>query len=265
MPRQGKKSGGAPRWMTTFADLSTLLLTFFVLLLSMAQTDIQEFKAVLGSIKDAFGVQTEAAGMYQPIVPEKAAPAVNSVREDLRNADYVNSLRGEPAAASEGTKQEVLREEAQRRAEEAIRAAIERTGAGDQMEVISGKRGIRIRVKGALLFEGGEAELTARAQPFLDDLVLVLDKFPYHLLVEGHTDSQPISTPRFPSNWELSGARASAVLRYLLYCGIPASRLASVGLADNYPLASNDTPDGRMANRRVEFVLTDEPFRQEID
>ena len=85
------------------------------------------------------------------------------------------------------------------------------------------------------------------------------------LLVEGHTDSVPITTERFPSNWELSGSRAAAVLRYLIGLGIDPKRLTCVGLADSYPIANNDTKQGRAANRRVEFVLTKQPFRPEIN
>jgi chemotaxis protein MotB len=132
------------------------------------------------------------------------------------------------------------------------------------VEVLSGRNGIRVRVKGALLFDPGAAHLRAQAQPILDMLIKVLGQFGYYLLVEGHTDSTPISTSRFPSNWELSGDRASAVLRYLISKGVDPMRLTSVGLADNYPLSSNDTPEGRAKNRRVEFVLTKRAFRPEI-
>jgi chemotaxis protein MotB len=131
-------------------------------------------------------------------------------------------------------------------------------------EVQSGARGIRIRVKGALLFDPGAATVKSVATPFLDSLVQVMEKFDYFLLVEGHTDALPISTAMFPSNWELSSYRAASVLRYLIDHGIDPRRLTSVGLAANYPLAPNDTPEGRAANRRVEFLLTKQPFRAEI-
>jgi chemotaxis protein MotB len=83
--------------------------------------------------------------------------------------------------------------------------------------------------------------------------------------VEGHTDSVPISTDRFPSNWELSGARAAAVLRHLIDSRIDPRRLTCVGLADNFPLAANSSSEGRATNRRVEFVMTKTSFRPEIN
>ncbi|MEW5722033.1 MAG: OmpA family protein [Thermodesulfobacteriota bacterium] len=145
-----------------------------------------------------------------------------------------------------------------------IQQAINQTQMGQLAEVQMGARGIRIRVKGALLFDAGSAELRPQAKPFLDNLVLVLQKYPYFLLVEGHTDSTPISTPLFPSNWELSSHRAAAVLRYLMTWGIEPGRMTSVGLADNYPLDTNETTEGRAKNRRVEFVLTKQSFRPDI-
>ena len=96
-------------------------------------------------------------------------------------------------------------------------------------------------------------------------MVQVLNRFDYYVLVEGHTDAIPITTERFPSNWELSGARASAVLRHLIKIGVSAKRLTCVGLADGYPLSENSSNQGRAKNRRVEFILTKNSLRREID
>ena len=99
----------------------------------------------------------------------------------------------------------------------------------------------------------------------MNSLAEVMSRHNYYLLVEGHTDAIPITTERFPSNWELSGSRAAAVLRQLIQVGVDAKRLTCVGLSDSYPLANNDTPEGRATNRRVEFVFTKHPFRPEIN
>ena len=231
--------------MTTFADLSTLLLTFFIIMLSMANIDIQNFRDMLGSVKDAFGVQVKERGEYQAVVKEVEKPKVK--QED-------------PADDNVKTAEKTEREEASKD----ISDAIKQTNMGELAQVSMGSRGIRIRVKGKLLFDPAQANIKIQAKPFLDSLVKVMKKFKYFLLVEGHTDSSPISTDRFPSNWELSGARASSVLRYLTMKDIDQKRLASVALADIYPIALNKTKEGRMKNRRVEFVLTKQPFRTEI-
>ena len=268
MAKEKEKSGGSPKWMATFADMCTLLLTFFVIMLSMANIDIEKFREMLGSVKEAFGVQLKQRGEYQAAIDEeiltaKFKPKKGKSRppDEMSRNGYDHPTGAQNVVSSE----EAAEKREQRLAVAEIRAAINQTELGDMTEIQSGSKGIRIRVKGALLFAPGQAELKAQAKPFMDNLVLVLEKFDYFLLVEGHTDSIPIATKRFPSNWELSGHRASAVLRYLISSGIDPKRLTSVGLADNYPLAGNDTAAGRTRNRRVEFVLTKQPFRPEIN
>lgn len=269
-----KESGGAPKWMSTFADLSTLLMTFFVLMLSMANVDIKSFREMLGSIKEGFGVQLEQVGKYQATIPDQIDPSnlkpgegewLQRKDEDLYLEDIEDEHdeKTDEEKAAEIAKEKERKEQAE--AAKEIQEAINQTQMGDMAEVQSGANGIRIRVKGALMFSAGQAALRPEARPFLDSLVQVLQKFEYNLLVEGHTDSSPISTAQFPSNWELSGDRASAVLRYLITWGIDPGRMTSVGLADNYPLDTNETEVGRAKNRRVEFVLTKKAFRPEID
>ncbi|MBK5929726.1 OmpA/MotB family protein [Halochromatium salexigens] len=129
---------------------------------------------------------------------------------------------------------------------------------GLQMEGVSvdeGEQGITLRIDDNLLFKSGQAELTAGGGEVIESLVPMLESFEGQISVEGHTDNIPIATARFPSNWELSTARAIAVLRYLSAAGIPETRLRAIGYADTQPLESNETPEGRAANRRVELLL----------
>ena len=263
--------------MATFADLSTLLMTFFVLMLSMASIDIQSFREMLGSLREAFGVTMETQGQFQPVITEKIELG-EGMGEYMPEEDIAADVK-EPVEDIEEvedpdqpTKEEIdtakLKEQEKKEREEAaqeIQEAINQANLEDQTEVTTGNQGIRIRVKGALMFDAGSGELKQDAVPLLDNLVMVLQKFDYYLMVEGHSDSSPINTAQFPSNWELSGFRASAVLRYLLTWGIDPTRMTSVGLADNYPIASNETTEGRAQNRRVEFILTKKAFRPSID
>jgi chemotaxis protein MotB len=255
----GKKnaSKGAPRWMTTFADLSTLLLTFFVLMLSMANIDIEKFRELLGSLKDAFGVQYEVRGDYHATAGEETVLPASKNTTDWRQ-DVQKQWSG-------GFDTIKLDTDDQQEAVADIQRFINQSRMGETIEVQRGARGIRMRIKGALLFDPGQASLKPQALPLLDTLVDVLEKFGYYLLVEGHTDSIPIKTNCFPSNWELSGARASAVLRHLISMRVDSKRLTSVGLADSYPLTENTTEEGRARNRRVEFVLTKSAFRPDIN
>ncbi|TFH86714.1 flagellar motor protein MotB [Billgrantia azerbaijanica] len=125
----------------------------------------------------------------------------------------------------------------------------------DGVSVAEGQQGITLRIDDNLLFASGQAQLTAQGREVLTSLHEVLSAFEGEISVEGHTDDVPIATARFPSNWELSTARAIAVLRFLTELGVASERLRAVGYADTRPLESNATAQGRAANRRVELLL----------
>lgn len=247
--------------MATFADMATLLLTFFVILLSMSTVDVIKFRSLLGSMEKAFGVQFEQPGEFQVTKPEEIDPSFDPGKGQWQDqkTDYVDAIESEQARAQEVQRQK--RSEALKEMDEFLK----RNDMEDNIEVSSGENGIRIRVKGALMFPPGQADLKAEAISFLDNLVKVQQKFGYNVVVEGHTDNLPISSSLFPSNWELSAYRATAVLRYLLDMGIPPKFLTAVGLADNFPIAGNESAEGRAENRRVEFLLMNKSFRPDID
>lgn len=227
---------GAPKWMATFADLSTLLLTFFVLMLSFANIDIEKFRDMLGSVQNAFGVQTRVRGDFQAVETEQTAKADST--------EKVNEVKVELDQMAEK-----------------INETIEKTKIGEQAEIKVGSNGVRIRITGNIMFDAGHAEVKYQAYEFLDGIAEAMNQYDYYLLVEGHTDSLAIRTSQYPSNWELSSARAAAVVRYMIDKGIPQNRLSGIGHASNFPLVSNATPEGREQNRRVEFIFTKKPFR----
>ncbi|MFV1951463.1 MAG: flagellar motor protein MotB [Nitrospinota bacterium] len=225
---------GAPAWVVTFADLATLMLTFFVLLLSFANMDIVRFREMLGSVQQAFGVQTKTRGEYQATLKGPSAGA-------------------EVATSTAKVKEKKKKEEIA----DALRDVAAKTGLSESIKVITESKGVRIRVKGQTFFGAGSAELKNEALLLLDGIVKLMKEAPLHLSVEGHTDNIPISTNRFPSNWELSAVRATTVLRYIMERGsIPQERLMAIGFADNKPLGPNNTPENRAKNRRVEFLFT---------
>ena len=128
---------------------------------------------------------------------------------------------------------------------------------GDKVEIEETKRGFKATVSSGVFFPSGAAEVSKEAYPYLDEMVRVAKKeADLFIKVEGHTDNVPVNTPEFPSNWELSTARAVNVLRYFLGVGnIPAKRLVAVGYGQYHPIASNNTQEGRSRNRRVEFFF----------
>ncbi len=230
-----EKSGGAPAWVVTFADLATLMLTFFVLLLSFANTDIQKFKDMLGSVQDAFGVSKETKGAYQSVL--------KGTEEDKEGASDATSEK----AKEESERQKIAGE---------IEKAAESIGETKNISIQIGAEGVRVRIKGAYFFGPGSAHLKKTSLPFLKNISDLMETFPFKLKVEGHTDNIPISTSQFPSNWELSAFRATTVLRYFSeQKGIDPSRLTAIGYAENKPIASNDEAWSRAKNRRVEFVF----------
>jgi chemotaxis protein MotB len=128
-----------------------------------------------------------------------------------------------------------------------------------QMNVSQTGRGVEIEINASALFNQGEADIQPEAKKTLADAAKVLVDNEYAIEVEGHTDNLPISTAKFPSNWELSSARASSVVRLFIDQGVVAKRLKAVGSADNQPVVPNDSPEGRARNRRVTItVLTPE-------
>ncbi len=130
---------------------------------------------------------------------------------------------------------------------------------GEGVEMIAGTDSVSFRINDAVLFASGDAELIEAGHQVLDRLVPVLASLPQHLIVEGHTDDQPIGTARYPSNWELSTARAARVVRYFEQRGIDRTRLRATGYADTRPIADNRDPLERRRNRRVDLVLSTAP------
>jgi len=125
----------------------------------------------------------------------------------------------------------------------------------DKVSVIEEHNVIKLAMSDSILFLPADAALSISGEEVLDEIALMLQQRPWHILVEGHTDDRPISTPRYLSNWELSSARASSVTRYLISRGIKPQRLSAIGYADTRPLVSNKTEQGRGENRRVALVL----------
>ena len=228
---------GAPAWMATFSDLCTLLLTFFVLLLSFANMDIVHFRDLAGSVREAFGVRWHDPGPYE---------AESSTLIALGEGGAL----GRGPSARRDARQEIM---------ERLREAVQAQGIEASVELEESDEGIVLRIRDHALFPTGSADLTSDAMPLLDRIALVTLDIEEPLSIEGHTDDRPIHTQRYPSNWELSAARATSVLRYLVAAGVPSARLGIAGYADVRPLEPNDTDVSRSRNRRVEFVFRTPP------
>jgi len=237
-PPAHKCKKGAPKWMVSFADMATLMLTFFIIMLSFANTDIQNFRMLLGAVRDGFGVQKETHGQFQATLAhnakDKAQEGKGGKGDDAQVKKEINSTAN------------------------IAERAISNSNLQNDARIIRGKKGVRIKIKGKVLFDPGRADLKPAIKKFISGIAEVLQKHTnLKLVVEGHTDNIPIHTNRYPSNWELSASRAAAVIRELsAKYKISPDRLLAIGYADNNPLNSNSTALERAENRRVEFIIS---------
>jgi chemotaxis protein MotB len=274
-----------PRWMPTFADVMTLLMCFFVLLLSFAEMDVRRYRQIAGAMADAFGVQRveEAEGapmgtgiFVRDFAPAPAQPTPISEPWQPRNGPEPLPRPPETVPAPRDVElTEQMKANVQaligRTREDADVLAAQLAPAIGRGEVEVETRGrtivLRIREKGS--FNSGSAELQPAYDALLRQVRDTLAKQGGAVTVRGHTDDVPIATARYRSNWELSAARAVSVADVLLSGGVLDPRRVSVsGHADTRPLVPNDSPEHRARNRRVEIVVDqgiDRATREQLD
>jgi len=244
--------------MVTFADLMTLLLVFFVLLYSLSTLETEKFQSVLSSFQIAFN-------KYAPSTYKASSDVSIPIESKIKPIDP-SPVISEPAVsdvtmktiteAEETIDQEVS--EIQTMVQKLQQSIIE-LDLNTFIEVFSEDDNVIIRVNGQLLFASGDVKLTESAENIFEKILeLVEHYYDYKIAINGHTDNTPISTTRFPSNWELSAVRATTVLRYFIANKVDPKRLSATGFSDLFPIADNDTETGRSQNRRVEFVLEKE-------
>lgn len=227
----------APAWMATFGDLMSLLLTFFILLLSFASMDAQRFAEVSGSVRDAFGVQLVVPGKFEAMADDLISLNDHPVSSHLSAVDVK-------------TRQEIATKKLAQR----IKASIAAKRMDRLIEVDETARGVVIRVPGELMFTSGSTELRVESLVFLQEIASLINGTPDTVAIEGHTDSSPSSSTT--SNWQISTARAVATLEFLVdVARVDPARLQVTGFADTRPLASNEDEEGRARNRRVEFTF----------
>ncbi len=271
------KSGG---WIMTFADLMSLLMCFFVLLLSFSEMDVLKFKRLAGSMRNAFGVQAQVNVMDVPkgtsVIAQEFSPGkpqptplneiwqktsdmtVSSLEVACQDMGASASASGEHGDAQQSIVVDKVADLVGDTEEDAIAlaTALSREIASGVLEVETVGRKIVIRVKEHGSFPSGSADISAPFQPVLKIIRGVLKDTEGQIYVEGHTDDVPISTAAFRSNWSLSSARAVSVAHGLFEDGaMDQTRFTVTGYGDTRPLADNANADGRARNRRVEIVI----------
>jgi len=218
----------APFWMVTYGDMVTLLLTFFILLLSFAELDEVKFEEAAHSLKGALGVMQA----YESPKNNKSRSKSSSELEMMRRNEMYKSMVELEALAKE-------------------------MGYEDDVSIMFSDNGLLIRMGDRVLFDIGKAYLKPKALPVLDIVGKAISKHAKEVLVGGHTDDYPIQSAEFPSNWELSASRALNVVKYLIdRTGVKPHVLAATGYSEFRPLVGNSSAENRRKNRRVEFLVT---------
>ncbi|QJB57751.1 OmpA family protein [Pseudodesulfovibrio sp. zrk46] len=221
-----KPEAGIPAWMATFADMVTLLLCFFVLLLSFTNQDVTNFKMMMGSIQEAMGVQMEDKSALATPYAESSFKERRSVRENREIVELGARLK------------------------KFIRAK----DLSAMARVSSDKSGVMLRFDSNAMFAKGSAQLTPQSKDALNVVIEGMANKSFNLVIRGHTDGERAESQLYSSNWELSAARAASCLRYILSNStIPANRMKAVGYASAKPILPSTTEANKRANRRVEF------------
>lgn len=228
------------RWLVSYADFITLLFAFFVVMYAISSVNEGKYRVLSESLGIAFGGPTEKTSV-------------------IRESEHVRTIVPLPIQVTQAQPRNdaaIKRERAQMTdiARDILKAMAPLISQG-KVRVTQSARGVSVEINASVLFAPGEAKLSHESEAALRAVAKVLTKVDNAIQIEGHTDNVPISNAMFPSNWELSAVRASSVVRLFIDSGIDEKRMVAMGHAANEPVASNDTAEGRMRNRRVQLMI----------
>lgn len=240
------------RWLVSYADFITLLFAFFVVMYSISSVNEGKYRILSSTLNEVFGQES----VQSQDAPDAATPAVEVPPGELLmpgdQADYADPMQQQLQAR---VREAIQKAASQQRVMDELQISLQdHLDRGDIKLRQDGDR-IEIEMSAGMLFKSGDARLSSTALDVLRAVSQSLVPIPNPVQVEGHTDNVPISSFLYPSNWELSAARAASVVHFLSGQGIAPQRLAAVGMGEHRPVASNDTPTGRARNRRVTLMI----------
>lgn len=251
MPKKSHEHSNHERWLVSYADFITLLFAFFVILYASSNRDNDKLKKVGESIEKAFGGSSMQGNMSggNAIAPFDPNTMQGGGALDLPTANKNQKTQDELKKLGEELEQTVILE-------------LGKKPDDEKMQIFMDERGLVVRLMANDFFLASEAHVRKEALPVLDKMAKILKTAPEHIRIEGHTDSSKLISENYASNWELSTARATWVVRYLIKkFDFDPMRLEAAGLAEYHPIAPNDTEQGRAKNRRIEIiVLSKEKF-----
>ncbi len=248
------------RWLVSYADFITLLFAFFVVMYSISSVNEGKYRVLSDTLTDAFMTTAQSLEPIQvgeevrtpdPVAGEYAAPDPGQGVDQTPQSQQPEP-QPQPALETPTLSQIATR----------LQQAMKEFIAKDLVKVTKTDRGVEVEMNSRMLFKSGSARLAASVLQPLRKVARILRPLPNEIRVEGHTDNVPINTPAFPSNWELSAARAASVVQFLTRLGVPPERLAAIGYGEFRPKADNNTEEGRQANRRVSIIIMATPHER---
>lgn len=235
------------RWLVSYADFITLLFAFFVVMYAISSLNEGKYRVLSDSLVDAFKrapTSPEVIRLHTetPALSPSGKPNVITQRVPVKSDPAQEVKRKKQEENMKGIASDILK----------VMEPLVKEG---QVRVTQGPLGVSIEINASVLFAPGQALLEKQSTQVLNAVAQVVAMVPNAVQIEGHTDNIPIATPSYPSNWELSTARASSVVRLFIENGVNPARLTAVGYADQRPVEPNDTNAGRTRNRRVTVMI----------
>lgn len=264
--KREEEAKGAPAWMATFSDLMNLLLCFFVMLFAMSSIEeakLEEFVAAMNNTFSIFDGGASAIGdgilisngVSQLNELDQYINSTGKVADSDTDGEKLEEFEKSPEALEEMLEEQRLQENEER--VEAIEEALRESEIGDDVETSFTAQYVKLSMNGGLLFDSGSAELKEEGEQVIGKVGLILERYGDGIIeIEGHTDNVPINSAQYPSNEELSSARALSVFYYLLdSTSLSPVSVKHAGMGERVPIADNGTPEGRSRNRRVEILI----------
>jgi len=239
--RRHEEHENTDRWLVSYADFITLLFAFFVVMYSMSSINEGKYRVLSDTMEEAFKTPPKSPEPIQIGEERKTLKTVETTIEEI------NLVGIKPTISPQSRQLERISNELQHNLAPLVDKKL--------VKITRDKLWVKVEMNNRILFASGSARLTERGYPILEELAEVVRDLPNHIDVEGHTDNRPIRTSIYPSNWELSAARAASVVHLFTRNGVDPKRLSAIGYGQYRPVADNATAQGRRSNRRVVMVI----------
>jgi chemotaxis protein MotB len=265
------------RWLVSYADFITLLFAFFVVMYSISSVNDGKYRVLSNTLTDAFVTPAQSDDPIQvgeevrtivPVAGEFASPEAAEAHATDQPSDSEQKEEGAAEEDAAQKEQQPLPEPVTKPLFPStdatvinLQSALDPFIAQDLVNIIKTERGIEVEMRSKMLFESGSARLSRDAVAALRNVTAIIAPLPNQIQVEGHTDNVPIQTIAFPSNWELSAARAASVVHLFTRLGVNATRMSAIGYGEYQTVGDNRSEEGRQKNRRVAIIILTEPQR----